>query len=46
VPDKPGLGFDGINEDYLREHIDPERPGIFEPTETWDTDRSNDRLWS
>jgi L-alanine-DL-glutamate epimerase-like enolase superfamily enzyme len=46
VPDKPGLGFDAINEDYLREHIDSDRPGIFEPTDEWDADRSNDRLWS
>lgn len=46
VPDKPGLGFDGINAEYLREQIDPERPGVFEPTDVWNVDRSNDRLWS
>jgi len=46
VPDKPGLGFDGLNEEYIREHLDPDRPGYFEPTDEWDVDRSNDRLWS
>jgi L-alanine-DL-glutamate epimerase-like enolase superfamily enzyme len=46
VPEKPGLGFDELNEDYIRAHIDPDRPGFFEPTDVWDRERSNDRLWS
>jgi L-alanine-DL-glutamate epimerase-like enolase superfamily enzyme len=46
VPEKPGLGFDGINEEVVRAHIDPDEPGYFEPTDIWDKERSNDRLWS
>jgi hypothetical protein len=30
----------------LTEFLDPEEPGLFEPTEEWDRERVNDRLWS
>ena len=46
VPDKPGLGFDDLNEEVLREHINPQIPGDFEPTDAWDKEFSNDRIWS
>ena len=46
VPDKPGLGFDDLNEEVLREHINPQIPGYFEPTDAWDKEFSNDRIWS
>ncbi|MGC9468379.1 MAG: mandelate racemase/muconate lactonizing enzyme family protein [Anaerolineae bacterium] len=46
VPETPGLGFTDLNEDVIREHIDPERPSFFESTEAWDKERSHDRLWS
>jgi L-alanine-DL-glutamate epimerase-like enolase superfamily enzyme len=46
VPETPGLGFTDLNEAMIREHIDPDRPGFFEPTTAWDAERSNDRLWS
>ena len=46
VPETPGLGFTDLNEDMIREHIDPDRPGFFEPTTEWDAERSHDRLWS
>ena len=46
VPEKPGLGFDELNEAVLREHINPAIPGYFEPTEEWNTEFSNDRIWS
>ncbi len=46
VPEKPGLGFDDLNEEVLRAHINPEIPGYFEPTEQWDREFSNDRIWS
>lgn len=46
VPEKPGLGFDELNEDMVRKYIDPARPGYFEPTPEWDDEHSNDRLWS
>ena len=45
VPDTPGLGFE-INEDAVREHLVPDDPGLFEPSDAWDAERSWDRLWS
>jgi len=47
VPEKPGLGFDGINEEMCRNYLDPVDPIYFDtPTEQWDSERSWDRLWS
>jgi L-alanine-DL-glutamate epimerase-like enolase superfamily enzyme len=47
MPDAPGLGFSGINEDVVREHLDPDDPVFFDtPTEDWNPRRGNDRLWS
>jgi hypothetical protein len=45
VPETPGLGIDLDPEEVAR-HIDPDRPGYFEPTSDWDHNRTNDRLWS
>ena len=44
VPDGPGLGVD-VNEEVIREHLIPGEK-YFGPTEEWNRDRSNDRLWS
>jgi L-alanine-DL-glutamate epimerase-like enolase superfamily enzyme len=46
VPEKPGFGFDDLNEELIREHINPNIPGYFEPTEEWNKEFSNDRTWS
>ena len=46
VPETPGLGFEDLNEELARAHIDPDYPGYFEPTTAWDKERSHDRLWS
>ena len=46
VPEKPGLGFDDLNEEVIREHINPQIPGYFEPTDEWNQEFSNDRIWS
>ena len=47
VPEKPGLGFDDINEEALRKYLDPRDPIYFDqPTDMWDSERSHDRLWS
>jgi L-alanine-DL-glutamate epimerase-like enolase superfamily enzyme len=46
VPDKPGLGFDELNEDLIREHINASIPGMWEDTSAWDREFSNDRIWS
>lgn len=47
VPETPGLGFEGINEELFREHLNPAAPIFFDtPTDAWDNERSWDRLWS
>ena len=46
VPEKPGLGFDDLNEEVIRQHINPNIPGFFESTDEWNTEFSNDRIWS
>ncbi len=46
VPETPGLGFSGLDEDVLNRHLDPDGPGCFAPVTGWDEDRVNDRLWS
>jgi L-alanine-DL-glutamate epimerase-like enolase superfamily enzyme len=44
VPDRPGLGVE-LNEEVIRAHLIPGEQ-YFAPTEEWNQDRSNDRLWS
>ncbi|HEY9291725.1 MAG TPA: mandelate racemase/muconate lactonizing enzyme family protein [Microlunatus sp.] len=46
VPDKPGLGFDDVNEDLFAEHLDPQAPLLFADTAGWDGEHAHDRLWS
>ncbi|MDD4369440.1 MAG: mandelate racemase/muconate lactonizing enzyme family protein, partial [Oscillospiraceae bacterium] len=46
VPDKPGLGFDDLDESVIRAHLSPQLPGLWEDTSAWDQDFSNDRIWS
>lgn len=46
VPDTPGLGFSGLDEEALREFLDETRPLNFEETDAWDDEWSHDRLWS
>ena len=46
VPDGPGLGITDLNEELIAEHINPDIPGIWEPTDEWDKEFSNDRIWS
>lgn len=45
VSDRPGLGVT-LNEDVVKQHLDPMDKGYFEPTNEWDRRDSNDRLWS
>jgi L-alanine-DL-glutamate epimerase-like enolase superfamily enzyme len=45
VPDKPGLGVT-LNDEVMKQHLDPTDKGYFEPTTEWDKERSHDRLWS
>jgi len=44
VPEGPGLGIE-LNLDVVKEHLERGRE-LFGPTDEWNTDRSNDRLWS
>ena len=44
VPDKPGLGVT-LNEEAVKQHL-LRGEEFFAPTPQWNTDRSNDRLWS
>ena len=44
VPDKPGLGVE-LNDDVMKRHLMPNTT-YFGPTDEWNIDRSNDRLWS
>ena len=46
VSEKPGLGFDDLDEAVLKAHLNPDIPGMWEPTEAWNTEFSNDRIWS
>ena len=45
VPNGPGLGIELVD-DVIKEHLHPGKPGFFEPTDEWNADRVNDRLWS
>ncbi len=46
VPEKPGLGFDELNEEMLRAHMHKIYKGYFEPTDEWNLEWANDRTWS
>ena len=46
VPETPGLGFEGLNEEVMREFGDPEAGEPFGPTDGWDSETAHDRLWS
>jgi L-alanine-DL-glutamate epimerase-like enolase superfamily enzyme len=47
VPETPGLGFTDVNDDMMRDHLDSRDPIYFDMgTESWDDERSHDRLWS
>jgi L-alanine-DL-glutamate epimerase-like enolase superfamily enzyme len=46
VPETPGLGFADLNLDVWREFLDARDPLFFDPTDSWNNERSHDRLWS
>ncbi len=46
VPEAPGLGAEGFNDEVIRQHTWPGYPEIWEPTGQWDREYSSDRLWS
>lgn len=44
--EKPGLGFDTLNDEVLEAHRLPHSKPIWCSTDEWNTEYSNDRLWS
>lgn len=44
--DRPGLGISDLDDEILKEHINPKRPGLWENTSNWDNLWSHDRIWS
>ncbi|MFV0413063.1 MAG: mandelate racemase/muconate lactonizing enzyme family protein, partial [Oscillospiraceae bacterium] len=46
LPEAPGLGIEGLNEELIAQNLHPNIPGMWEPTTQWDNEWSNDRLWS
>jgi L-alanine-DL-glutamate epimerase-like enolase superfamily enzyme len=45
VPESPGLGIE-LNEDVVKEHLNPKDKSFFAPTDEWNEKRSHDRIWS
>lgn len=46
VPNGPGLSIEALNDEVIAEHIHPDIPGLWEPTDHWNEEFSNDRTWS
>ena len=46
VPNAPGLGIEGLNEDLIKEKLHSDFPEAWAPTDHWDKEWSNDRIWS
>jgi len=46
VKDKPGLGFENLNDEVLKEHLMPGFPEMWAPTDQWNTEYASDRLFS
>lgn len=46
LADKPGLGIERLNDEVLKEHMNPKRPGLWADTEEWNHEWSHDRIWS
>jgi gluconate/galactonate dehydratase len=46
LTERPGLGVDDYNDEVLSEHAHTTRGELWPPTDEWDDEHSNDRLWS
>jgi L-alanine-DL-glutamate epimerase-like enolase superfamily enzyme len=46
VPDRPGLGIDDIDDEVIRQHLQPGVSGIWQATDQWDDEWCWDRTWS
>ena len=46
VSDAPGLGITELNDEVIREHMHSRVKGLWESTDSWNTEWSHDRTWS
>lgn len=46
VPEGAGLGFDGIDEDWVRSYKHSNESNLWMSTDEWNDEFSNDRIWS
>lgn len=46
VPNTPGLGIETLVDEVIAEHVCPDIPGVWEPTDEWNNVWCHDRLWS
>ena len=46
LPEGPGLGIEALNDEVITQHLAPDDPGLWAPTDAWDEEWSHDRLWS
>jgi L-alanine-DL-glutamate epimerase-like enolase superfamily enzyme len=46
VPDRPGLGIDGLNERLIKRQSCADVPPPWASTKEWDREWANDRCWS
>ncbi len=46
VPETPGLGIESLNEEMLSKHLHAQFPVMWEPTDKWNREFANDRIWS
>ena len=42
VPELPGLGIEGLNDEVIAEHVSASVPGLWEPTDEWNFEYSYD----
>ncbi|MCL2539248.1 MAG: mandelate racemase/muconate lactonizing enzyme family protein, partial [Oscillospiraceae bacterium] len=46
VPDEPGIGILGLNDEWLEAHLSPLAQGkVWHDTDEWDFWQSRDRIW-
>ena len=46
VPEAPGLGFGGLDEEVMQQFSTGDGAVVFAPTNEWDRERTHDRPWS
>jgi len=46
VPEAPGLGFSGLDEEVMEKFRSADEGELFPPSDEWDEEPAHDRLWS